>query len=321
MTRTALVTGGTRGIGFGIARALAQDGWTLAVAGVRPEADVRAALDSLRAPGGIVHYLRGDLADRGDRVRIAADVHASLGPVNALVNNAGRAPRVRADLLDASEESFEELPHAAMEHPTHLRPHPGTDHPHPGLPGLSALSALGAERSLDPSQLAISGVPQLQQLPKLPALPEGTLALAAVDCPPDSLAMSAQNLATRRVTMDQLQQLLREADNQVPLARPGDEGEHALPQIGAPRELHRAVILDLVHEPVQLRVRVENRGPDTATLHVLPTLWFRNDWSAWIAESNRAAQNPNLTQMGAASGTSAVRCAATTACSASRRAA
>ncbi len=49
-----------------------------------------------------------------------------------------------------------------------------------------------------------------------------------------------------------------------------------------------------------------NRGPDAAELHLLPTLWFRNDWASWIAESNRAAEKPNLRQIEAAAGTSAV---------------
>src|SRR5258706_13611415 len=99
MTRTALVTGGTRGIGFGIARALAQEGWTLALGGVRPDTDVEGALDELRALGASVHYVRGDLALRDDRARVFAEAREKLGPINALVNNAGRAPRVRADLL------------------------------------------------------------------------------------------------------------------------------------------------------------------------------------------------------------------------------
>jgi len=46
MSRTALITGGTRGIGFGIARALAREGWTLALGGMRPEADVRPVLET-----------------------------------------------------------------------------------------------------------------------------------------------------------------------------------------------------------------------------------------------------------------------------------
>jgi 3-oxoacyl-[acyl-carrier protein] reductase len=118
--RTALITGGTRGIGFGIARALAKEGWSLAVGGMRPESDARAALDELRGLGAAVHYVRGDLALRDDRVRIAAEACETLGRINALVNNAGRGPRVRADLLDAAEDSFEELLRANLQGPYFL---------------------------------------------------------------------------------------------------------------------------------------------------------------------------------------------------------
>jgi len=59
-------------------------------------------------------------------------------------------------------------------------------------------------------------------------------------------------------------------------------------------------------EDLLVRITAANRGPDAAELHVLPTLWFRNDWSQWIAESNRAAEKPFLKQIEAPSGTSAV---------------
>jgi 3-oxoacyl-[acyl-carrier protein] reductase len=120
MTRTAFITGGTRGIGLGIARALAREGWTLALGGTRPDADVRAVVADLRAAGVDVHYLRGDLADRGDRARTIAGLHDRVGVVDALVNNAGRAPRVRADLLEASEESFDELIRTNLQGPYFL---------------------------------------------------------------------------------------------------------------------------------------------------------------------------------------------------------
>jgi len=121
MTRTALITGGTRGIGLGIARALAREGWTLALGGVRPDADVAAVLDELRVHGVTVHYLRGDIASRDDRARIVEEAHGRLGAgINALVNNAGRAPRVRADLLDATEASFEELLRTNLQGPYFL---------------------------------------------------------------------------------------------------------------------------------------------------------------------------------------------------------
>jgi 3-oxoacyl-[acyl-carrier protein] reductase len=117
---TALITGGTRGIGLGIARALARDGWDLALCGVRPEADVSSVLESLRQTGIKVHYLAADLASPRDRRRLVDQVHVRLGAINALVNNAGRAPRVRADLLEATEESFEALVRANLQGPYFL---------------------------------------------------------------------------------------------------------------------------------------------------------------------------------------------------------
>jgi len=59
-------------------------------------------------------------------------------------------------------------------------------------------------------------------------------------------------------------------------------------------------------EDILVRITAINRGPDTAELHLLPTLWFRNDWSGWIAKSNRAAEKPFLKQVEAVAGTSTV---------------
>jgi hypothetical protein len=59
-------------------------------------------------------------------------------------------------------------------------------------------------------------------------------------------------------------------------------------------------------EDILVKITAINRGPDAAELNLLPTLWFRNDWAAWIAESNRSAEKPNLKQIEAAAGTSAV---------------
>ncbi len=57
---------------------------------------------------------------------------------------------------------------------------------------------------------------------------------------------------------------------------------------------------------ILVKITAANRGPDAAELHLLPTLWFRNDWASWIAESNRAAEKPHLRQINATAGTSAV---------------
>lgn len=111
MNKTALVTGGSRGIGFGIARTLAGEGWRLIVNGVRPEAAAQEALDRLRSRGVQVDYVQGDIGSTADRERMVAEVAALCGgrTVNLLVNNAGVAPKVRADILEATEESFDHV--------------------------------------------------------------------------------------------------------------------------------------------------------------------------------------------------------------------
>ena len=71
---TALVTGGTRGIGLGIARALARDGWNLVLCGTRAEADVATTLGELRASGATVAYEPADLASQAERTRLVDEI-------------------------------------------------------------------------------------------------------------------------------------------------------------------------------------------------------------------------------------------------------
>jgi 3-oxoacyl-[acyl-carrier protein] reductase len=115
----AVVTGGTRGIGLGIASALVQDGWNLAIAGLRPRDAVERVIGSLADQGGAVHYVQADVGQAADRARLVAEVE-SWGPLTALVNNAGRAPAVRADLLETTEENFEALLRTNLQGPYFL---------------------------------------------------------------------------------------------------------------------------------------------------------------------------------------------------------
>jgi NAD(P)-dependent dehydrogenase (short-subunit alcohol dehydrogenase family) len=109
MNPVALVTGGSRGIGFGIAKKLAEIGYDLAINGVRPEADAKEYLDELRALGSKVIYLQGNIADKSDRASIVQGLKDQFGKIDVLVNNAGVAPRNRCDVLEVTEDDYDHL--------------------------------------------------------------------------------------------------------------------------------------------------------------------------------------------------------------------
>ena len=107
--KVALVTGGRRGIGFGIARCLAADGFDLAVCGTSAPEDSTDVVKELEGFGIEALYVRADIADPDQRHALVAAVRDRFGRLDMLVNNAGVAPRVRADILDAGEEEFERV--------------------------------------------------------------------------------------------------------------------------------------------------------------------------------------------------------------------
>lgn len=118
--RVALVTGGSRGIGFGVALALAREGFDLAVCGVRDEAAAAEPLAALRAIGRDVLYVVCDVSRTEARARLVDAVRARFGRLNVLVNNAGMAPRERRDVLEATEASFEEVLRVNLQGPYFL---------------------------------------------------------------------------------------------------------------------------------------------------------------------------------------------------------
>jgi NAD(P)-dependent dehydrogenase (short-subunit alcohol dehydrogenase family) len=107
LTKVGLVTGGTRGIGFGIASSLTRAGFDLALCGVRNEDQVRQAIESLTTHGRKVVYYQADVSKPEAREQLIQNLRSDFGSLNLLVNNAGVAPKQRMDVLEATEESFD----------------------------------------------------------------------------------------------------------------------------------------------------------------------------------------------------------------------
>ncbi|MFG0287832.1 MAG: 3-ketoacyl-ACP reductase [Rhodopirellula sp. JB044] len=105
--KVALVTGGGRGIGLGICEKLAADGFDLVLSGRSDASKVSDAITALEALGAQVLYCAGDVSSADDRAAMLDQIQNRFGRLDVLVNNAGVAPKVRADILDATEESFE----------------------------------------------------------------------------------------------------------------------------------------------------------------------------------------------------------------------
>lgn len=106
----AIVTGGRRGIGLGIARALAAEGFDIAITGIGgSDAATDTMLADLATLGARAIYLKADLADLSGHAATVAAVEDQLGVIGCLVNNAGIASVVRGDFLDLAPENFDAI--------------------------------------------------------------------------------------------------------------------------------------------------------------------------------------------------------------------
>jgi 3-oxoacyl-[acyl-carrier protein] reductase len=119
-----LVTGASRGLGRGIAIEAAAEGLSVAVnyASNAAAADetVQLCLQGAKHAEQRFVAVRGDISLRDDRAAILSSTLETFGRLDALVNNAGMAPRVRADLTETSEASFEELLRVNLQGPFFL---------------------------------------------------------------------------------------------------------------------------------------------------------------------------------------------------------
>ena len=105
--KVALITGGANGIGLGIAKQLASEGYALALTGRSAEEQVKTKIDQVKSFGTPVLYISGDVASSEHRNAVMQKINSEFGRLDVLVNNAGVAPKVRMDILQTTEESFD----------------------------------------------------------------------------------------------------------------------------------------------------------------------------------------------------------------------
>jgi len=107
MKKTAIVTGGSRGIGLGIVKQLGKDGFAVVIMAASPEETHRATLDELAKSDIEYLYIQGNISQHEDRMRCVDKTIEKYGRIDVLVNNAGVAPKQRTDILEMTEESYD----------------------------------------------------------------------------------------------------------------------------------------------------------------------------------------------------------------------
>ncbi len=167
MNPTALITGASRGIGRAIALALAEHRFDCVINYATNAAAAGEVKRQVETRGVRAVTVQADVSDRADRQRLVDETLRAFGRIDLLVNNAGVAPDVRADLLEASEESFDRLININLKGPYFLSQyaarrmieqalHGGTEaRSHAGTEGDDAAPPL---RSVRPTIVTISSI-------------------------------------------------------------------------------------------------------------------------------------------------------------------
>jgi NAD(P)-dependent dehydrogenase (short-subunit alcohol dehydrogenase family) len=118
--KTALVTGGGRGIGRSIVLELARRGWNVTFSYLNGSDTAAETAALCREFPVQVVPIQADTGIPSDRQRLLAAAAAITGSIDMLVNNAGMAPRQRVDLLEMSEESYDQVMLANLKGPFFL---------------------------------------------------------------------------------------------------------------------------------------------------------------------------------------------------------
>jgi len=105
--KIASVTGGRRGIGLAIVKALASEGYRVVISDIISPEEAAPLTESLRSQGMAAEYRRCNIADTADRAALFRYIRETYGRLDLQVNNAGVAPKVRLDILETTEESYD----------------------------------------------------------------------------------------------------------------------------------------------------------------------------------------------------------------------
>ena len=109
MKKTAVITGGSRGIGYACAKQLGHDGYNVVIVDMNKQEDYQENFDALTKEGIDWIYIHGNICSAEDRENVVKLAVEKFGKIDVLVNDAGVAPKVRNDLLDMTEDSFDRV--------------------------------------------------------------------------------------------------------------------------------------------------------------------------------------------------------------------
>lgn len=109
MKKTAIVTGGSRGIGYAVAKQLGLNGCQVVIFSLENPETCQKDLDELTKLGIDWYYIQGSIDSAEDQKRLVEETIGHFGRIDILVNNAGVAPKERKDLLEMSPESFDRV--------------------------------------------------------------------------------------------------------------------------------------------------------------------------------------------------------------------
>lgn len=172
--RTAIVTGGSRGIGRAIAVALGTAGCRVVVNYNSNKAAAAECAAEIEQAGGQAMTVQADIGSGAGRAQLVEEAVGRFGVIDLLVNNAGIAPKVRADLLDTAEASFDDLISTNLKGPffltqaiaRHMIEHRGEMPPEvqPVIINISSISAYTASVNRGEYCISKSGIAMMTQL-------------------------------------------------------------------------------------------------------------------------------------------------------------